>query len=109
VFYGLYDAWLVKHGAVEGSTIIMTETVFMTTEAWEKLTPSQCKGLRTINTYVAANPQWFMLEVFDGFGAHLASLLAMQDRFDNKILFLKEEGDSSHVIIISIYLLATIS
>jgi hypothetical protein len=37
-----------------------------------------------INKYVAANPQWFMLEVFDGFGAHLASLPAMQERFDNK-------------------------
>jgi hypothetical protein len=71
------------------------------------------KGLRTINKYVAANPQWFMLQVFDGFGVHLASLLpAMQERFDNiflslkeegeerfdnKILSLKEEGDSSHV------------
>jgi hypothetical protein len=29
---GFTDTWLVKHGAVAGSTIIMTETAFMTTE-----------------------------------------------------------------------------
>jgi hypothetical protein len=45
----------------------------------------------------AAHPQWWMLEIFDGFGAHLLSLTAMQQRLDNKILSLKEEGDSSHV------------
>jgi hypothetical protein len=38
-----------------GSTIIMTETAFMTTEAWEEMT------CRAINKYIAANPQWFML------------------------------------------------
>jgi hypothetical protein len=31
------------------------------------------------------------------FGAHLLSFTAMQQRLDNKILSLKEEGDSSHV------------
>ena len=37
-----------------------------------------------------------MLEIFDGFGAHLASLDAAQVRRDHKILSLKEEADSSH-------------
>ena len=35
--------------------------------------------------------------MFDGFGPHTSSLSSMQIRFDNKILSLKEEGDSSHV------------
>ena len=37
-----------------------------------------------------------MLEIFDGFGEHLASLDAAQVRRDHKILSLKEEADSSH-------------
>jgi hypothetical protein len=94
---GFNDAFLLRNGAAVGSTIIMTETAYMTTDAWEEMTPSVCKGLRNMNQYVAANPQWFMLEIFDGFGAHLASLPAMEQRFQSKILSLKEEGDSSHV------------
>ena len=35
--------------------------------------------------------------MFDGFGPHTSSMSSMQMRFDNKILSLKEEGDSSHV------------
>ena len=95
---GFTDAFLEKKcEAKVGSTIIMTPNAFMTIDAWEAMTPSVCKGLRNINKFVAANPQWWMLEIFDGFGAHLLSFTAMQQRLDNKILSLKEEGDSSHV------------
>ena len=38
-----------------------------------------------------------MLEIFDIFGAHLFSLPAMKEMFDNKIISLKEEGNYSHV------------
>ena len=69
----------------------------MTIEAWEEMTPCVCKGLQSINAIVAENPQWFMLEIFDGFGAHLFSLPVMKERFDDNIISLKEEGDSSHV------------
>jgi hypothetical protein len=79
---GWTDKFLIKNGAKEGSTIVMTESTFMTTEAWEKMTPSMCAGLRKINKYVKANPQWYMLEIFDGFGAHLASLPAMEIRLE---------------------------
>jgi hypothetical protein len=37
-----------------------------------------------------------MFEVFNGLGPHIPTLKAMQHRFDNKIILLKEEGDSSH-------------
>ena len=43
------------------------------------------------------NPQWWVMEIFDGFGAHTLSPTAMQLRLDSKILSLKEEADSSHV------------
>jgi hypothetical protein len=35
------------------------------------MTPNIILELRNINNYVAANPQWWVLEIFDGFGAHL--------------------------------------
>lgn len=90
------DKMLKKHGAKEGSTIVMTPTAFMTEEAWKRMTPSLVKGLRAM-PIVEANPQWWMLEIFDGFGPHLSSLAAMEIRHENKILSMKEEGDSSHV------------
>ena len=64
----------------------------MKIEAWEEMTPCVCKGPQRINVIVAENPQWFMLEIFDIFGAHLFSLPAMKEMFDNKIISLKEEG-----------------
>ena len=91
------DDFLVKFGCRKGSTIIMTPNAFMTTEAWEKMTPYVCRGLREINPYVEANPAWYMIEIFDGFGAHMASLNAMKHRLNHRILSLKEEGDTSHV------------
>ena len=43
------------------------------------------------------NPQWWALEILDGFGAHLSNVESLRKRFAAKILTLKEEGDSSHV------------
>jgi hypothetical protein len=38
-----------------------------------------------------------MMEIVDGFGSHVSSLEASQQRWDAKILLIKEEGDSSQV------------
>ena len=54
------DKLIKKHGAKEGSTIIMTLTAFMTEEAWKTMTPSLVKGLRKM-PIVKANPWWWML------------------------------------------------
>jgi hypothetical protein len=94
---GFTDKFLVDHGAAIGSKCIMTATAFMTEEAWVQATPSVIKGLRSSDPIVQANPQWWVLEVFDGHGPHTMSLPAMQLRYDSKILSLKEEGDSSQV------------
>lgn len=93
---GFTDAFLKRNGAAEGSTICMTPSAYMTEEAWEAITPSIVKGIRSM-PFIKDNPQWWVVEIFDGFGAHLSSLDAMQQRHDAKILALKEEGDSSHV------------
>ena len=95
--HGYSHRFLKKHGAADGSQIIMTESAFMTTEAWEKMIPMLMRGYRKINKYVEANPEWWCLEILDGFGAHFGSHYAMTERQKNKILSLKEEGNSSHV------------
>ena len=47
--------------------------------------------------YIKANPDWWVLEIFDGFGAHLLDEESLRLRWINKILSLKEEGDSSSI------------
>ena len=69
---------------------------FMTTSTWEEITPSIVSGLRAA-PYVKENPQWWVLEIFDGFGAHLNSHYALKHRWDNKVISLKEEPDSSSI------------
>ena len=69
----------------------------MDTETWLKITPSVIDGYRSMNTHSKATQEWWILEIIDGFGAHLASEKAMQLRYDAKILTVKEEGDTSHV------------
>ena len=95
--HGYSNKFLEKHGAAHGSQIIMTESAFMTTVAWEKMTPMLMRGYRKINKYVEANPDWWCLEILDGFGAHFNSHYAMKERQKNRIISLKEEGNSSHV------------
>jgi hypothetical protein len=89
---GFTDKFLVDHGAAIGSKCIMTATVFMTEEAWVQATPCVIKGLHSSDPIVQANPQWWVLEVFDGHGPHTMSLSAMQLRYDSKILSLKEKA-----------------
>ena len=43
------------------------------------------------------NPQWWVVELLDGFGSHVQCYEANMERYNNKILSLKEEGDSSHI------------
>ena len=91
------ERFLMKHGAASVLEVVMTETVFMTTDAWEKITPMLMRGYRKINKHVEANPQWWCLEILDGFGAHFGSHYVMLEREKHKIVSLKEEGHSSHV------------
>ena len=42
------DEFLVNHGAAHGSTIVMTESGYMTEESWLELSPSMSKGIRSM-------------------------------------------------------------
>jgi len=72
----------------------MTKNAFMADAAWETMTDSIIRGYRSM-PYVKENPQWWMIEIFDGFRAHLNNLPLLKKRVMNKILSFKEEGDSS--------------
>ena len=74
----------------------MTPNAFMTTEAWVEMTPHLLKGYRSLR-YLKENPQWWYIEIIDGFGAHHNNLQVMKLRDDGKCISVKEEGDSSHV------------
>jgi len=98
------DDFLVKNGAAPGSTIIMTESAFLTNEAWVKMVPILARSLRDI-VEVACRPlgiskqQAFQLKIilsFDGFKSHLeaASLIKFADF---NIYCLVENRDSSAI------------
>ena len=56
--HGFTDKFLVEGGAKPGSTIVMTPSGYMTTEAWRAAAPSVCKGLRAMPV-VAGTPDWY--------------------------------------------------
>ena len=71
----------------------MTDYAFMTTADWEAMTPCLMIGYRSM-TYIVDNPDWWFIEITDGFGAHHNSLSAIEMRTNVKCISLKEEGDS---------------
>ena len=89
------DDFLVKHGLAPGSTIIMTESAYMTNEAWLKATPYLMKGYRQL-PYIKDNPNWFIVEFLDGFVSHESVFEANKLRAEKKCLSVKEEAATSH-------------
>ena len=76
---GYTDKFLFDNGCEEGSTLVMTENAYMTDEAWVELTPHLIRGYRAMQ-YVCDNPDWWMLEIVDGFSSHVNTLEALQVR-----------------------------
>ena len=74
----------------------MTPNAFMTEECWLRMTPKLIEGYRSL-PIICGNPDWWAVEIFDGFGAHLANYEALKLRWDAKILSVKEEGDASSI------------
>ncbi len=66
---GFTDSFLEKNGAALGWTLIMTENAYMTEVAWEGMTPILVKGIQSMS-HIRNNLQWWVIEVFDGFGPH---------------------------------------
>jgi hypothetical protein len=60
--------------------------------SWEEMTQSLVKRYWDFPV-VRDNFQWWIIEIFDGFGAHFTNLNALKQRADALILSIKEEGD----------------
>ena len=71
------DAFLEKYGCEPGLTIVMTENTYMTDASWVKITRKTGDGYRAIDI-IRDNPQWWMLELFDGCGSHTTNIKAMK-------------------------------
>jgi hypothetical protein len=93
---GYTDAFLKKHGAAEGSTVVMTPTGYMTEDAWLEMAPSIADGIRKMPV-IKDVPHWWVLKFIDGFGAHTSSAKAMEIYEERKILLVKEASETSHV------------
>ena len=93
---GYTNEFLIKFGAPKGSLIVMTPTGYMTEDAWLEMAPTIAAGLRQMPV-VCDMKDWWMVKVIDGFGPHTSSAKAMEIYAEEKILLVKEEGDTSHV------------
>lgn len=94
---GFDDETLVKtYGLPAGSTVMMTESGFMTDEAFDLAAPKLAAGIRALRV-VRDHPDWWLLLSGDGFHAHKFTLAAQALFHELKMLHQIEEGDSSHV------------
>jgi hypothetical protein len=91
---GFNKKFLKQEDCAPGLTICIAKNAYMTEAAWEEMTLPLVKGYWDLPV-VRNNPQWWMIEIFDGFGIHLTNLNALKQRADALILSIKEEGDSS--------------
>jgi len=74
---GFTDAFLEQHGMTRGSTVLMTESAFMTDEAWAKCMPILIKSMRE-EPVVAKHPTWRVTCTMDGFISHHNKLEPMR-------------------------------
>ena len=99
------DEFLVRHGSAQFSKIIMTESAFLTDEAWKKLVPFLIQGLRHVVREAAAKygidaktaDKLLIVLTFDGFKSHLKNLEELVEFADNNILCANEGRDSSEI------------
>lgn len=54
-------------------------------------------GIREMNV-IKDHPEFWVVEILDGFGAHFSSPKALKTYFDHKIMQLKEEGCMTKIL-----------
>ena len=68
---GFNNDFLLKYGAKPGLKIMANKKCFYGNRNMVKMSPELLDGYRKISKYVHANPYWWLLEIVDGFGAHM--------------------------------------
>ena len=74
----------------------MTQKAFMTDKCWLDMTPNLFEGYRLL-PFLQDNQQWYAIEIVDGFGAHLNNYEVLRLQMAERIIIVKEEGDSSSI------------
>jgi hypothetical protein len=88
---------LVKnYGCPPGSVVIPSPNAFMTDAVWLSLVPFLAEGIRQMPV-IRDHPDWWVAVSCDGFGSHVNVHAAHEIFSVNKIMVVKEEGDTSHV------------
>ena len=77
--------------------MIVAPDTYMTIEAYDEMAPKFVKDMRTINCHAAAMPKWWIVEIFNGFRAHLVSFQVLNICNALCILTLREECSSFHI------------
>ena len=82
-----------KHNAPPGSGVYATPNAYLNDKTWKKIAPAFCEGI-SMMPVVRDYPDWRIVMTLDGFASHLdpAALLIFSK---HKIIFVKEEGDTS--------------
>ena len=73
----------------------MTPSAFMTDAAWLEIAEQRAKGIRAMPV-IQDNPEWWVLDILDGYGSHFSSPEALSIYWALKIRQAKEEGHTSH-------------
>jgi hypothetical protein len=90
------EKYLIRHSMKPGSTILMTESAYMTDAAWLQVLRAIVEGYRLM-PFIKDNPTSSLVEFLDGFNSHENVLEAHQLRTDALIISLKEKSNSLHV------------
>lgn len=91
------DEFLVQQGAKPGSTVVMTESAYMTDKAFDDIAVQLCKGIRSV-PIVKDHPTWWVMCTADGFHAHKMTVQAQVALLEHRIILVIEEGDTSQVV-----------
>ena len=90
----MIDEWLVGQDMAYGSTITMTDNVYMTNEAWTQADSYIMKGYRKL-PIVKENPDWDIIEFLDIFKAHKACYQANKVCTNDNCSPIKDKSQSS--------------
>jgi hypothetical protein len=63
------DEYLLRYGMATGSTILMTESAYMTDAAWLEASKSIVEGYCQL-PFMKENENWFIAKLLDGFKSH---------------------------------------
>jgi hypothetical protein len=73
----------------------MTPSAFMSDAAWLEIAEQRAKGIRAMPV-IQDHPEWWVLDILDGYGSHFSSPEALAIYWALKIRQAKEEGHTSH-------------